>query len=417
MTWLLIAAMVLAACGSKTSDSGSSGWIDWDGADGWSGALGDAEAGGEADSGILAEAPGEEYRSDGAEESGVANQGGSLRAGSVDDNAQWDDYLLYRLQAADWGLQVHDIDVTQRYIVRVITPAGRPVLGAEVSIENSQGEEIASLLTPADGRALFFPAAFGADDGPFTAVVRKDSRQASVEITTDQRQVEVVLDATATAEPIRLDIHFLIDVTGSMGDEIQQLKDNMIAIAEQIGQLPSSPDVRFGMTVYRDRGDAFISRTFDFTPDVETFVEALREVEANGGGDYPESLNEGLHNAIHLSEWRADETVSIIFLVADAPPQLVYEQDYDYAVEVLMAAERGIKIFPIASSGLDDQGEYIFRQLAQITGGKFLFLTYGAGGAPGDDTTHHVDDYSVMSLDELVLAVVMEELAYLEGQQ
>jgi hypothetical protein len=335
----------------------------------------------------------------------------------VDDNAQWDDYLLYRLQAADWGLQVHDIDVTQRYIVRVITPAGRPVLGAEVSIENSQGEEIASLLTPADGRALFFPAAFGADDGPFTAVVRKDSRQASVEITSDQRQVEVVLDATATAEPIRLDIHFLIDVTGSMGDEIQQLKDNMIAIAEQIGQLPSSPDVRFGMTVYRDRGDAFISRTFDFTPDVETFVEALREVEANGGGDYPESLNEGLHNAIHLPEWRADETVSIIFLVADAPPQLVYEQDYDYAVEVLMAAERGIKIFPIASSGLDDQGEYIFRQLAQITGGKFLFLTYGAGGAPGDDTTHHVDDYSVMSLDELVLAMVMEELAYLEGQQ
>jgi hypothetical protein len=79
--------------------------------------------------------------------------------------------------------------------------------------------------------------------------------------------------------------------------------------------------------------------------------------------------------------------------------------------------ERGIKIFPLASSGLDDQGEYIFRQLAQISSGKFLFLTYGAGGAPGDETPHHVDDYSVLSLDELVVRLVEEELAQLSLEQ
>lgn len=418
MTWLMLVIIILTACGPKASDAGNSGWIDWDGEDGWDGAYGEGAPGGGGDDMLAAEAPGEAYRSDGAEDSGIANQGGNLRAGSVDDNAEWDDYLHYRLQAAEWGLRVHDINVTHRYVLSVTTPLGQPVLGAEVTFENNRGDDVVTLLTPADGRALFFPAAFGAEDeGPFTAVVRKNGRQASVEFTSDDRQAEVVLDTAATVEPVRLDIHFLIDVTGSMGDEIQQLKDNMIAIAEQISDLPSSPDVRFGMTVYRDRGDAFVSRTFDFTPDVEAFVEALREVEANGGGDYPESLNEGLHNAIHLPEWRTEETVSIIFLVADAPPQLIYDQDYDYAVEVLTAAERGIKIFPIASSGLDDQGEYIFRQLAQITGGKFLFLTYGAEGAPGDDTTHHVDDYSVMSLDELVLAMVMEELAHLVPQQ
>jgi hypothetical protein len=111
------------------------------------------------------------------------------------------------------------------------------------------------------------------------------------------------------------------------------------------------------------------------------------------------------------------ETVSLIFLVADAPPQLIYANDYDYAEEVFEAVERGIKIFPLASSGLDDQGEYIFRQLAQISAGKFLFLTYGAGGAPGDETTHHVEDYSVLSLDELVVRMVEEELAHLNPEQ
>ena len=158
-----------------------------------------------------------------------------------------------------------------------------------------------------------------------------------------------------------------------------------------------------------------MSRTLDFTPDVEDFIRELDQVVAEGGGDYPESLNEGLHKAIHLPEWRQEETISIIFLIADAPPQLGYPQDYDYAEDALVASEHGIKIFPLASSGLDDQGEYIFRQLAQATSGKFLFLTYGAGGAPGDDTTHHVDDYSVLSLDDLVVKVVEEELTNLSG--
>jgi hypothetical protein len=145
------------------------------------------------------------------------------------------------------------------------------------------------------------------------------------------------------------------------------------------------------------------------------FTDALSEIQAEGGGDYPESLNEGLHQALHLPEWRVADTVSLLFLIADAPPHLDYPQDYDYAKDVFAAVENGIKIFPLASSGLDDQGEYIYRQLAQITGGKFLFLTYGPGGAPGDDTTHHVDDYSVLSLDDLVVRLVEEQLTYLSS--
>ena len=59
-----------------------------------------------------------------------------------------------------------------------------------------------------------------------------------------------------------------------------------------------TPDLRFAMTVYRDRGDTFVAKTFDFTPDIAAFSAALADVTADGGGDYPESLNEGLHEAI-----------------------------------------------------------------------------------------------------------------------
>ncbi|TFH36624.1 MAG: VWA domain-containing protein [Anaerolineales bacterium] len=324
--------------------------------------------------------------------------------------------MLYRLRFRDWGLLVHDLDVSQRHAIKIVNQRGLPVLGARVEVFDSTGDRLYQVTTGADGTAYFFPGESASPQSTtFEVIASKDEAEVSISFSSEPRQHTLTLDTRSSSEPIRLDVHFLIDSTGSMSDEIQQLKDNMISVAERIALMQSHPDVRYGMTIYRDRGDLFVSRTFDFTPDVAAFTEALREVQAEGGGDYPESLNESLHQAIHLPEWRPEETVSLLFLIADAPPHLDYAQDFDYAQDVFSAAESGIKIFPLASSGLDDQGEYIFRQLAQITGGKFLFLTYGPGGAPGEDTTHHVEDYSVLSLDDLVVRLVEEQLTYLNS--
>jgi hypothetical protein len=101
----------------------------------------------------------------------------------------------------------------------------------------------------------------------------------------------------------------------------------------------------------------------------------------------------------------------MMFLLGDAAPHLDYKGDADYAHEMQDAAARGIKIDPIASSGLDDQGEFVFRQLAQYTTGTFNFLTYGADGkSPGSSTPNHVEGYDVLSLDQLVVKLVTDEL-------
>ena len=76
------------------------------------------------------------------------------------------------------------------------------------------------------------------------------------------------------------------------------------------------------------------------------------------------------------------------------------------------AKRRGIKIFSVATSGLNSQGEYIFRQIAQHTMGRFIFLLYeGEGGTPS--TPHDVSGYTVERLDDLVVRLVEEELAAL----
>lgn len=211
---------------------------------------------------------------------------------------------------------------------------------------------------------------------------------------------------------VPLDVLFLLDSTGSMADEIDQVKNTLLSVSERIHSLPSEPDLRFGMVTYRDRGDDYITRTFDFDSDVRQFLHTIRGVHADGGGDYPESVNEALHEAVQGPSWRSGDAIRLVFMIADAPPHLDYPQDKDYAVEMMEAHRRGIKIFTIASSGLDDQGEYVFRQISQHTMGRFIFILYGSDVL----TPHHVGEYTIQQLDDLVVRLVEEELFHLEGE-
>ncbi len=350
-----------------------------------------------------------EVKEDGAEEYEERVQP-ALSAGEVNDNERWDEYLQYRDQYT--GPTIHDVDISERYIITVSDSAGETVPNAEVRV--SSGDAVLfEGRTYANGQTLFFPLAFAASEGAesFTLSVEKDgATQELVFARGENRDWDVTLELDqAATEGVPLDILFLLDSTGSMADEIDQIKATLLSISSRISDLPSQPDLRFGMVAYRDRGDAFVTRVYDFEPDPQRFVETIRGVVAHGGGDYPESLNEALHVAVHEPEWRPGDAIRLMFLIADAPPQLGYQDDYSYADDMIEAHRQGIKTFSIASSGLDQQGEYVFRQIAQHTMGRFIFIVYGAGGT----TSHSVSDYTIGRLDDLVVSLVEEELAFL----
>jgi hypothetical protein len=207
----------------------------------------------------------------------------------------------------------------------------------------------------------------------------------------------------------------MLDATGSMGDEIGKLKASMRAIADQIAQLPGQPDICYGLVAYRDRGDAFLTRSHDLTNDLSAFQGLLARVQAQGGGDTPEALNEALHEVVHGLSWRTD-AARLVVLVADAPPHLDYGGP-QYDTDMQAALAKGIKLFAVGASGLDPVGEYVFRQIAQYTAGRFVFLTYknatDPGSGPGTQTVHEVKNYSVQTLDRLVVRLVSEEMARL----
>ena len=345
-----------------------------------------------------------------------------LRAGSVDDNAHFADYFAYRNTFATLGQDVHEFDVTRRHVFTVTNQSGYPLLGAHIVISTSgnsnSGGTVADLLTDSSGRALWFPQNSAANaNSSFKAVVSKGDATAHVSIDPTSSVYQVTLDAPATTAPVPLDIEFVVDATGSMGDEIAQLKASLSDIAARIDALPAKPDVRFALTIYRDRVDSFLTQTWNFTPDLAGFEREIAGVTADGGGDDPEDVQQGLYDALHKPAWRAGGAAKLMVLIGDARPHLDYANDPDYVTTAVDAARMGVKIESLAASGLDDTGEYIWRQLAEITQGQFLFLTYGPSGGPGDTTTHHVDGYTPMNLEDLVVRLVSQELSPLGNRQ
>lgn len=384
----------------------------------------------------------------------------TLAAGRVDDGERWEEYLLYREDARRNGIPLAPVDVDARRVVTVVDRDDKPVRGAVVEVVGGEGEVVATVQTHADGRAVVFAAPGGGastdqqQGGGISYRVRSAAGDLTDEVPADTLAPVLRTPGARPAQAPDVDLHFILDATGSMGDEIERLKATLSSVVEGIGELPGSPRVRLGMTVYRDQGDAFVTRTVPFTTDAAAFAEELRQVSADGGGDTPEAVEPALAAALDEVAWSEDPgTVKLAFLVADAPPHL---DDVDpecgpvggptpgerpgspedvsssdgadpaapcagggadddgpfYGDTATRFAQAGIKIVPVASSNLDPVGESVFRELALVTQAPFLFLTYGADGAsPGDQRPDlNVDDFAVLSLDEMVARVVAEEL-------
>lgn len=340
---------------------------------------------------------------------------GQVTAGVVDDNADFSAYLAFRNRTR---VEHRARDIRERYLLEVKDPRGRGIADAEVAVLAASGHSMWA-RTDAAGQVWLHPNAFDPARSPhYDIAVRKDGRQSSARLARGQKSaVEVTLEARAAEPRARLDLVFLVDATGSMADEIDKLKTTLRSISAEVSRLPSQPDLCFGLVAYRDKGDAFLLRSHDLTDDLDGFLRgALNPLHAGGGGDYPEAMNEALHETVHNLSWRGTGATRMVVLLADAPPHLDYGGPY-YDEGMAAALGKGIKIFGVGASGLDKQGEFIQRQIAQYTGGQFVFLTYAnahdPASGPGRETVHDVKNYSVDTLDRLIVRLVSQELGKL----
>lgn len=338
-----------------------------------------------------------------------------VTAGVVDDNADFGSFQQFLQRHPEAAQLGRDIRVRQR--LRVMDTQGRPVPDAEVAVAAANGARMWA-RTDAGGQVWLHPNAFDdRDSAEYTVTVRRAGKQTHAPLRRGQKQaLEVVLGDAPQPARARLDLVFMVDATGSMGDEIDKLRDSLQGIVRDIGTLPSNPDICLGLVTYRDRGDEYFVRSWDLTGNVGAFQHVLDGVRADGGGDYPEAMNEAFDHAVQALGWRGPGTTRLLLTLADAPPQMGYPSPR-YDATMLAALGKGIKVLSVAASGQDSTGEIVQRQIAQYTGGRFIFLTYkdaaDPGSGPGSETVHEVANYSVDTLDQLVVRLVREELAQL----
>jgi len=184
----------------------------------------------------------------------------------------------------------------------------------------------------------------------------------------------------AAAAP-RLDMVFAIDATGSMGDEIDQVKHHLWSTVTRIVSGQPRPDLRVGLVIYRDRGDAEHTRVVPLTRDIDQIHRELMGIVASGGGDEPEDVDMALHLALTAIQWDA-QAANLVFLIGDAPPQ-DYGQ-FNRRAMLSAAAERRIRIHTIQASGMNPHGRRTFSRIAEVTGGTAEILTYAQQVALAD---------------------------------
>ena len=179
---------------------------------------------------------------------------------------------------------------------------------------------------------------------------------------------------TADKKFDRIQVMFVIDTTGSMGDEISYLKEEIDDVIGRI-KAQTNAEVTLAIMVYRDEGDEYVTDYSDFSTDVTTQQAYLKQQDASGGGDFPEAVDVALTEAVS-KQWMAQAT-KIIVHVADAP---AHDNDVEnWSKAATKAAEQGIRIVSVASSGIDKKTEYFFRSQSLVTGGVYVWLTDDSG--------------------------------------
>ncbi len=339
-----------------------------------------------------------------------------LKAGYADDNRQFN-YFVKFLKKYKSKVKHFALPIDERIWLTVVDANNRPVLNARVQVFES-GKLLDVGKTYADGSFFIYPRVIGLKGNRLHVAIDYNGAHRELDLERNgMRKIRIQLTVPrAQFQRIPLDLLFILDTTGSMGEEIERLKNTLQIINDNLMALVPRPAIRFGLVLYRDRDDDYVTKRIPFTSDLQKIQEVLKKVRAEGGGDTPEDLQAALKVALQDMAWRPD-AIRLCYVITDAPAHLDYHEDFTYVRAAQMAKQKGIKIFAVGTGGLNLTGEYLLRQLAQFTYGKYIFLTYGEkgeseGGHPGSVSHHTGSNFQTDKLEAVIIRFTKEELAY-----
>lgn len=329
-------------------------------------------------------------------------QSNQLTAGEWNDLENWT-FWKNLMNNQEWSNQQQSwgFHTSKRFKITLKDKHNAPLPNYQVAIF-SAGKTLWKAQSNYAGIAELWTELFQPNDDEIKLVVSSPKGEPLYTKAFDQQPRQLNVKLNVEAKKIKnLDVMFMVDATGSMGDEINYLKAELDDIVGRFSR-EDGLNTRTGMVFYRDHGDEYVIRDFGFESDLKKVKANLLKQGAAGGGDFEEAVDEAMENAVFQQQWtnEADAT-KLMFMILDAPPHHQSAKIRRIQRSVKEAAAKGIILIPVVASGIDKPTEFLMRFMALSTNGTYVFITdhSGIGNAHLAPT---VGQYKVEKLNQLL---------------
>ncbi len=348
----------------------------------------------------------------------IEPEAGTLTAGRWNDLENWDfwHHLIEESSYQDYQ-EYWEMHPKQRYEVKVLDALGQPASDIKVQLNDPFAGVLWEARTNYKGIATLWAQPFVRTQEPLQGlelalVHKKKKTKIGPAIPFEEGITEWQLSPKVSTGMNKLEVLFVVDATGSMEDEINYLKTELQDVVSSYELLQPETELRLGSIFYRDyEGKAdYLTRTANLSNDFQATFDFINQQKASGGGDFAEAVEAALSEAVEGQHWSAEKATRLVFLLLDAPAHHNIKSLEQLQATLKIAAANGIRIIPIASSGVDKETEFLMRFFSILTGGNYVFITDHSGVGKGH-MEPTIGDYRVEYLNDLLLNLLQEYTA------
>lgn len=154
---------------------------------------------------------------------------------------------------------------------------------------------------------------------------------------------KMISQATQNSSKESIDIAIVLDTTLSMRVHLPIVKKYFLKTIEDITSEYKSTRVAF--VFYRDYLEKYLTKTINFQENFSSLENQIRGITAEGGGDFPEAVHEGIYAALTQLAWRNQNR--LIIVIGDAPPHEIPRGDVTEEMVLEEAKKKGVSIYSI----------------------------------------------------------------------